>query len=73
MNLTLGTKGPDELLVFLVLAVFGKTTEASRAAIKSLGTFMQSLLQTTMNSRFLKDLLREQSQHFQHGLGTVEH
>lgn len=57
MDFTLGTKCADELLVFLVFAVLGKTAKTSGTAIESLGTLVKSLFESIMDKSLLEDLL----------------
>lgn len=56
MDFTLRTESANKFFVLFVFAVLGETAETSRAAIKSLGTFMESLLETIVNESLLEDL-----------------
>ena len=55
-NLSLCTESTDEFLVLVVLAILSKTAETGRTAVKSLGALMESLLETVMDERLLKNL-----------------
>lgn len=56
MDFALGAKSTNELFVFLILAVFGEAAETGRAAVKSLGALVESLLETVVDKSLLEDL-----------------
>jgi hypothetical protein len=56
VDLTFGTKSLDELLVFLVLAVLGQATKASRSAIQGFGALVKTLLESSVDHGLFKDL-----------------
>jgi hypothetical protein len=53
MDFTLGAESTNELFVFLILAVLGETAETGRAAVKSLGALVESLLESVMDKSLL--------------------
>ena len=57
MDFSLGAKSTNELFVFLILAVLGEAAETGRAAVKSLGALVESLLQSIVDKSLLEDLL----------------
>jgi hypothetical protein len=59
VNLAFGAKTLDELLVFLILAILGKTAETSSSAVQSLGAFVKTFLKSSMDHGLFKDLLSE--------------
>lgn len=56
MDLTLGAKTLDELLVLIVLAVLGQAAQTGCSAIQGLGAFMKTLLESTMDHGLFKNL-----------------
>jgi hypothetical protein len=56
VDFALGTKGTNELFVFLVLAVLRETAKAGRTTVKSLGALVESLFETVVDESLLEDL-----------------
>jgi hypothetical protein len=56
MDFTLGTKTLDELLVLVVLAILGQAAQTGCSAIQGLGTFVKTLLESTVDHGLFKDL-----------------
>jgi hypothetical protein len=56
VDFALGTKGTNELFIFLVLAVLRETAKAGRTTVKSLGALVESLFETVVDESLLEDL-----------------
>jgi hypothetical protein len=56
MNFTFGAKSLDELLVLIVLAILGQAAQSRRSAIQCFGTFVKTLLKSTVDHGLSKNL-----------------